>query len=68
MAPEIRTIKTVDGYRLRVTFKNGEVRFFDMRRFLDKGIFQELKNHYQVTGLLLIGMRIHLDGSLHNGK
>ncbi len=44
MAPEIRTIKTVDGFRLRVTFKNGEVRFFDMRRFLDKGIFQELKN------------------------
>lgn len=44
MAPEIRTIKPVDGFRLRVTFKNGEVRFFDMRRFLDKGIFKELKN------------------------
>lgn len=44
MALEIRTIKIVDGFRLRVTFNNGQVRFFDMRRFLDKGIFRELKN------------------------
>ncbi|MBI1871460.1 MAG: DUF2442 domain-containing protein [Chlamydiae bacterium] len=31
-------------YRNRVRFKNGQLRLFDVKPYLNKGIFKELKN------------------------
>ena len=40
----VKEVKTLDEYKLLVTFENGEVKLFDMNPYLDKGIFRELKN------------------------
>jgi len=40
----IRDVKPQDNYLLLLTFENGEKRQFDMKPYLDFGIFQELKD------------------------
>ena len=37
-------VKPQDNYFLLLTFENGEKRQFDMKPYLDFGIFQELKD------------------------
>lgn len=40
----VKEVKPLDEYKLLLTFENGEVKLFDMKPYLDKGIFRELKN------------------------
>lgn len=44
MNPRVKTVKTQKNYRLKLTFTNGEVKIFDVRPYLDCGVFQELKD------------------------
>jgi len=44
MNPRIKSVKPNKNYTLRLTFTNGEVKVFDMKPYLDKGIFTELKD------------------------
>ncbi len=44
MNPRVKTvIPNSSNYSLTLTFDNGEIRVFDVRPYLDKGIFKELK-------------------------
>jgi hypothetical protein len=40
----IKDVKVIGDYNLMLTFENGEKRKLDMLPYLDKGIFQELKD------------------------
>lgn len=40
----IKDVKPLENYLLLLTFENGEKREFDMKPYLDFGIFQELKD------------------------
>ena len=40
----LQEVKPIDNYKLILTFENNEVKIFDMIPYLDKGIFQELKD------------------------
>ncbi len=40
----VKTVKPINNYNLIFTFDNGEIRQFDMKPYLNKGIFQELKD------------------------
>jgi Protein of unknown function (DUF2442) len=40
----IREVNPLDNYLLLLTFENGEKRQFDMKPYLDLGIFKELKD------------------------
>ena len=44
MNPRVKTVKPSSDYTLLITFKNNEKRIFDVKPYLDKGIFKELKN------------------------
>ena len=35
--------KPIDDYQLKITFENDEVKIFDVKPYLSKGIFSELK-------------------------
>ena len=39
----VKEVKPIDNYKLILTFGNNEVKIFDMIPYLDKMIFQELK-------------------------
>lgn len=40
----VKEVKPTENYLLHLTFENGEKRVFDMKPYLDFGIFQELKD------------------------
>lgn len=44
MNPRVKEVKPNADYTLTIVFTNGEVRLFDVKPYLDKGIFQELRN------------------------
>ena len=40
----VTDVKALSEYQLLLTFENGEKRLFDMKPYLDKGIYKELKD------------------------
>ena len=40
----IKEVKTIDDYKLILTFEDDSVRIFDMKPLLRKGVFKELKD------------------------
>jgi hypothetical protein len=42
--PAVKKVKPVDDYKLILTFSNRETRLFDMKPYLGKGIFKELRD------------------------
>lgn len=44
MNPAVVKVKPDDDFRLILSFANGEVRRFDMKPYLDNGLFIELKD------------------------
>jgi hypothetical protein len=44
MKPRIKDVKPLSNYNLLLIFTNGEEKMFDVKPYLDKGIFKELKD------------------------
>ena len=42
--PRVKAVRPQANYTLRLTFTNGEVRVFDVKPYLSKGIFRPLQN------------------------
>lgn len=43
MNPYVARVEALPEYRLRLWFDNNEVRIFDMRPYLERGVFTRLK-------------------------
>ena len=41
---KVTSVEAIDNYRLRVSLSNGRKGIFDVSPYLNKGIFQELKD------------------------
>ncbi len=44
MNPRVKAVKPNPDYTIILLFTNGETKSFDVRPYLDKGIFRELKD------------------------
>ena len=44
MLVSVKEVKPLNDYKLLLSFENGEIRVFDMKPYLDKGIYKELKD------------------------
>jgi len=44
MNPYVKSVEAKDDYCLFLTFENGEKRTFDLKPYLDKGVFTRLRN------------------------
>jgi hypothetical protein len=42
--PRVKNVRPENNYTLHIWFKNGEEGIFDVKPYLDKGIFRELKD------------------------
>ena len=40
----VKSVRPLSEYQLLLTFENGEKKVFDMKPYLDKGIYKELKD------------------------
>jgi hypothetical protein len=45
MNPRVKDVKPNADYTILLTFTNNEVKVFDMKPYLNIGIFKELKDH-----------------------
>ena len=44
MSPRVKAVKPNSDYTITLIFTNGEVKCFDVKPYLNTGIFQELKD------------------------
>lgn len=44
MNPRVKAVRPNPDFTITITFSNGEVRRFDVRPFLTRGIFKELRD------------------------
>ena len=44
MNPHVKAVRPLDDYELEVSFENGESRRFDVKPYLDRGIFVRLRD------------------------
>jgi len=44
MIPTVKTVKPISNFMLHIWFSNGEERLFDVKPYLDRGIFSDLKD------------------------
>ncbi len=51
MNPRVNLVKPNPDYTLTLTFTNGEVKVFDVKPYLEKGIFRELKDLQQFNSV-----------------
>ena len=42
--PRVKAVKPNSDYTITLTFTNNEVRVFDLKPYLDRGVFKELKD------------------------
>jgi len=55
MNPRVKAVRPNPDYTITLLFTNGEIKSFDVRPYLDKGIFrelQDLRNFYSVKPFL----------------
>jgi hypothetical protein len=44
MNPHVKSVRALEDYALEVSFDNGECRRFDVKPYLDRGIFSRLRD------------------------
>jgi hypothetical protein len=44
MNPMVRSVRALPDHLLRLSFDNGEVRVFDLKPYLDRGVFRALQD------------------------
>ena len=44
MNPRVKSVRALEDYELEVSFDNGESRRFDVKPYLDRGIFSRLRD------------------------
>ena len=44
MNPRVKKVKALDDFLLYLEFQNGEQKLFDMKPYIDVGVFKELQN------------------------
>ena len=54
MSLKIARVEVKPEHKLYVRFKNGQARLFDMKPYLNKGVFKELKNESYLRKVRII--------------
>ena len=44
MPPRVADVKVIPNYRLRIAFSTGEIKEYDVKPWLDKGVFKSLRD------------------------
>lgn len=58
MTPKLLKVKPVEGYKLLLEYSNGEVRTLDSAYWLDKPMYQELKNKILFNTAKIVGITV----------
>ena len=64
MNPWVRRVRPLEEYRLEVTFENGEQRLFDVKPYLQKGVFVRLQNRATFRAARVVAGSVEWPGEL----
>jgi hypothetical protein len=64
MNPYVSHARPLDGYRLEVTFENGERRIFDVKPYLQRGVFVRLQNRATFQAARVVAGSVEWPGGL----
>jgi hypothetical protein len=62
--PYVKDVRPVDDYRLEVTFENGERRVFDVKPYLQRGVFVRLQNRAVFQAARVVAGSVEWPGGL----
>ena len=61
MTPKAINVETIENYKLKVTFDNGEVKVFDVKPYFRHKLFDELKDDKLFKTVKVAGLSIEWD-------
>ena len=64
MDPHVKSVRALDDYELEVLFENGELRRFDVKPYLGRGIFVRLQNRSLFKAVRVVAGSIEWPGGL----
>ncbi|MCX7012933.1 MAG: DUF2442 domain-containing protein [Candidatus Sumerlaeota bacterium] len=64
MNPYVDQVHPLDDYRLEVVFENGERRIFDVKPYLQRGVFVRLQNRAACRGARVVAGSVEWPGGV----
>jgi hypothetical protein len=64
MNPYVKAVHPLDDYRLEILFENGERRVFDMKPYLQRGVFVRLHNRGVFQAARIVAVSVEWPGGL----
>ena len=64
MNPQVKQVYPLEDYRLEVIFENGEQRLFNMKPYLQKGVFVRLQNRAVFLAARVVAGSVEWPGEL----
>ena len=64
MNPRVLHLRPLDDYQLEVTFENGERRIFDVKPYLQRGVFVRLQNRATFRAARVVAGSVEWPGGL----
>jgi len=64
MNPYVLDVQPLDDYLLDITFENGERRIFDVKPYLQRGVFVRLQNRATFQAVRVISGSVEWPGGL----
>ena len=65
MNPHVKSVRALEDYELEVSFDNGESRRFDVKPYLDRGIFVRLRDHDAFRAVRAVAGSVEWANGLH---
>ena len=64
MNPYVKTVEALPNYRLALVFENGDRRIFDIKPYLQRGIFTQLQNLARFRAVKVVAGSVEWPGEL----
>jgi Protein of unknown function (DUF2442) len=64
MNPYVKAVQPLDDYRLELLFESGERRVFDMKPYLQRGVFVRLQNRAVFQAACVVAGSVEWPGGL----
>jgi len=64
MNPYVKQVHPLDDYRLEIVFENGDHRMFDMKPYLQRGVFVRLQNRAVFQAAQVVAGSVEWPGEL----
>ena len=65
MNPYVKSIQPLDDYKLALEFENGEQRIFDLKPYLEMGVFKRLKNSTEFKTERVVAGSVEWSGEIN---